>query len=178
LMRGVRAISPPCSFGLSTTISLRTNQSSAISQQYFSLKTNQHQSPATNQTNRQVHPVQFAQRAAFGYNEREQLACIGIYNWLIMNLAIYIAAGELFTLQPNCTKVNRMHDLTKFFWLRAAPEFHYRSNEITVMTVKKQRRNSLNDNENRNRVARTREDEHTGLSFPHKLPAKQRQTEF
>jgi hypothetical protein len=45
-----------CSFGLSAIsqqyFSLRTNQPPAISQQYFSLKTNQHQPSATSQTNR------------------------------------------------------------------------------------------------------------------------------
>jgi hypothetical protein len=46
----------PCSFGLSAIsqqyFSLRTKQPSATSQQYFSLKTNQHQPSATSQTNR------------------------------------------------------------------------------------------------------------------------------
>jgi hypothetical protein len=46
----------PCSLGLSAIsqqyFSLRTNQSSATSQQYFSLTTNQHRPSATNQTNR------------------------------------------------------------------------------------------------------------------------------
>jgi hypothetical protein len=43
----------PCSFGLSTSgTSLRTNKPPAISQQYFSLRTNQHQPSATSQTNK------------------------------------------------------------------------------------------------------------------------------
>jgi hypothetical protein len=46
----------PCSFGLSTIsqqyFSLRTNQPSAISQQYFSIRTKQHQPSATSQPNR------------------------------------------------------------------------------------------------------------------------------
>jgi hypothetical protein len=45
-----------CSFGLSAIsqqyFSLRTNQPPAISQQYFSLTANQHQPSATSQTNR------------------------------------------------------------------------------------------------------------------------------
>jgi hypothetical protein len=42
------AYQPPAS----STFSLRTNQPSATNQQYFSLRTNQHQPPATSQTNR------------------------------------------------------------------------------------------------------------------------------
>jgi hypothetical protein len=36
----------------SSTFSLRTNQPPTISQQYFSLRTNQHQPSATSQTNK------------------------------------------------------------------------------------------------------------------------------
>jgi hypothetical protein len=47
---------PPCSLGLSAIsqqyFSLRTNQPTATSQQYYSLGTNQHQPPATSQPNR------------------------------------------------------------------------------------------------------------------------------
>jgi hypothetical protein len=47
---------PPCSLGLSVIsqqyFSLRTNQPLATSEQYFSLRTNQHQPSATSQTNR------------------------------------------------------------------------------------------------------------------------------
>jgi hypothetical protein len=50
------AKSTACSFGLldisQQYFSLRTNQTPAISQQYFSLRTNQHQPSATSQTNR------------------------------------------------------------------------------------------------------------------------------
>jgi hypothetical protein len=45
----------PCSFGLSATsqqyFSLRKIRPPATSQQYLTLKTNQHQPPATSQTN-------------------------------------------------------------------------------------------------------------------------------
>jgi hypothetical protein len=47
--RPVRLPYPP---PISSTFFLRTNQPTTISQQYFSLRTNQHQPLATSQTNR------------------------------------------------------------------------------------------------------------------------------
>jgi hypothetical protein len=68
-----------CSLGLSAIsqqyFSLRTNQSSATSQQYFSLRTNQHQPSTTSQTNRLLnHNKQFSIRARFPpcYKEKKR----------------------------------------------------------------------------------------------------------
>jgi hypothetical protein len=52
----MRACDEPCSISLSAIsqqyFSLKTNQSPTISQQYFSLRTNQHPPPVISQTNR------------------------------------------------------------------------------------------------------------------------------